>query len=251
MSNSSETGRSNLRFEALISKAEAATWSIEDAVDWSSPAVRPRLISRSKYRAMVSQLYHGECATLAVCERLVDEIPGPRAARFLATQIEDERRHAEMFERYLDPFGGIALVDPGLGGAFARALEWDGPLQGVAVAVNVILEAETIRLLRSPYLFSCPKLQAINDAVTRDEARYLAFGRIFVGPHLATLSAEERRRIYLWVLSLWRECIYTSRGGLLTLVLRFKRRALQRLWDNHNNTMHQLGLVSETEFVFA
>lgn len=239
------------RIEALIAKAEAASWPAEDAPFWSSQAVRPRLIPRAKYRAMVSQVYHGECTATAVCERLIDEVPDPQAARFLAIQAEDERRHARMFERYLEPLGGVAPVDPGLGGAFARTLGWDGPWQAIAVAVSVILEAETIRLLRSPYMFSCPKLKAIIDVVTRDEARHLAFGRLFVGPHLKTLSAEERRRIYHWVLSLWRECIYTPRGGVLSLVLRFKSRALQRLWDGHNASMCQIGLVSESETVAA
>ncbi|MCH8183465.1 MAG: ferritin-like domain-containing protein [Proteobacteria bacterium] len=240
------------RIEALIAKAEAATWPADDAAFWSSRAVRPRHISRAKYRAMVSQIYHGECTTLAVCKRLSDEIPDPLAARFLALQADEERRHAQMFERYLEPLGGIAPVDPGLGGAFARTLSWDGPWQAVAVAVNVILEAETIRLLlRSPHLFSCPKLRTIIDVVTRDEARHLAFGRLFIAPHLAALSVEERRRIYLWVLSLWRECIYTPRGGVLALVLRFKRRRLRRLWDGHNAAMCDIGLVSEGETVAA
>lgn len=240
------------RIEALIAKAEAATWPADDAAFWSSRPVRPRHISRAKYRAMVSQIYHGECTTLAVCKRLSDEIPDPLAARFLALQADEERRHAQMFERYLEPLGGIAPVDPGLGGAFARTLSWDGPWQAVAVAVNVILEAETIRLLlRSPHLFSCPKLRTIIDVVTRDEARHLAFGRLFIAPHLAALSVEERRRIYLWVLSLWRECIYTPRGGVLALVLRFKRRRLRRLWDGHNAAMCDIGLVSEGETVAA
>lgn len=240
------------QIEALIAKAEAAAWPADDAPFWSSPAVRPRLIPWAKYRAMVSQVYHGECTTRAVCERLIDEIPDPLAARFLAIQAEEERRHARMFERYLEPLGGVAPVDPGLGGAFARTLSWDGPWQGIAVAVNVILEAETIRLLlRSPHMFSCPKLKTIIDVVTRDEARHLAFGRLFIRRHLETLSAEERRRIYLWVLSLWRECIYTPRGGVLSLILRYKRRPLQRLWDGHNAAMCEIGLVSECDTVAA
>ncbi len=240
------------QIEALIAKAEAASWPADDAAFWSSRAERPRHIPRAKYRAMVSQVYHGECTTQAVCERLIGEISDPLAARFLTLQAEEERRHARMFERYLEPLGGVAPVDPGLGGAFARTLSWDGPWQAVAVAVNVILEAETIRLLlRSPHLFSCPKLKTIIDTVTRDEARHLAFGRLFIRPHLETLSAEERRRIYHWVLSLWRECIYTPRGGVLALVLRFKSRRLQRLWDGHNAAMCQIGLVSEHETVAA
>ncbi len=240
------------QIEALIAKAEAATWPADDAPFWASRALRPRHIPRAKYRAMVSQVYHGECTTRAVCKRLIDEISDPLAARFLAIQAEDELRHARMFERYLEPLGGVAPVDPGLGGAFARTLNWDGPWQAMAVAVNVILEAETIRLLlRSPHLFSCPKLKTIIDTVTRDEARHLAFGRLFIRPHLETLPAEERRRIYPWVLSLWRECIYTPRGGMLALVLRFKSRPLQRLWDGHNAAMCQIGLVSEHETVAA
>ena len=240
------------RLEALIAKSEAARWAADEAIDWSAKPVRPRFISPGKYRAMVSQLYHGERATLAICERLIDEVPDTRAVRFLATQIDDERRHAQTFARYLEAFGGIAPADPGLGGAFARALEWDGPWQGLAVAANVVLEAETVRLLqRSPRLFSCPQLREINDLVTQDEARHLAFGRTFVARHLTTLSPEERLQIYDWVLGLWRQCIYTPRGGLLSLVLKIKGRAVQRLWEAHNTALCQIGLVSESETVPA
>ncbi len=252
MKDADEAAGRDPRLEALIAKAEAAPWTPDEAIDWSVRSVRPRFLSPARYRAMVSQLYHGECATLSICERLMNEVPDAQGVRFLATQIADERRHAQAFERYLEAFGGVAPVDPGLGGAYARALEWDGPWQGLAVAANVVLEAETVRLLqRSPRLFSCPQLRKINDLVTQDEARHLAFGRVFVAPHLETLSPEERRQIYAWILGLWRQCIYTRRGGLLSLVIKVKGRSLQRLWQAHNTALCQIGLVSESETVPA
>ena len=252
MKDADKTAGRSRRLEALIAKAEAAPWTPDETIAWSVEPVRPRFLSPARYRAMVSQLYHGECAALSICKRLMNEVPDAQAVRFLATQVADERRHAQAFERYLDAFGGVAPVDPGLGGAYARALEWDGPWQGLAVAANVVLEAEAVRLLqRSPRLFSCPQLQEINDLVTQDEARHLAFGRIFLERHLKTLSPEERRHIYDWVLGLWRQCIYTPRGGLLSLVIKIKGRSLQRLWQAHNTALCQIGLVSESETVPA
>ncbi len=119
------------RLSALITRAEAGGWDPDRAIDWSRRPRRPPLIPPRLYRILVSQLYHGERATLAMCERLMRELPDAGARRFVATQAADETRHAQVYARYLDGIGGMAPTDDAVQRTFDAALAWDGPWQGL------------------------------------------------------------------------------------------------------------------------
>ena len=88
--------------DKLTARAEAGVWDPARDIDWSDGPARPALIPPPLYRMLVSQLYHGERATLAMCERLGREISHPGARRFLAAQAADEARHAQAYALYLD-----------------------------------------------------------------------------------------------------------------------------------------------------
>ena len=122
------------RLSALITRAEAAGRDPDRAIDWSRSPLRPLFIPPRLYRILVSQLYHGERATLAMCERLMGELPDAGARRFVATQAVDETRHAQLYARYLDGIGGMAPADDAVRRTFDAALAWDGPWQGLSVA---------------------------------------------------------------------------------------------------------------------
>ena len=134
--------------DKLTARAEAGVWDPARDIDWSDGPARPALIPPPLYRMLVSQLYHGERATLAMCERLGREISHPGARRFLAAQAADEARHAQAYALYLDRIGGIGPLDPALRRTFEGALGWHGPWQGLMVAGHVLLESEAVRLLR-------------------------------------------------------------------------------------------------------
>ena len=228
----------------LTARAEAGAWDPVRDIEWSGGPVRPPLIPMPLYRALVSQLHHGERATLAMCERLGREIRDPRARRFLAVQAADEARHAEAYALYLGRIGGIARPDGALRLAFEAALEWDGPWQGLVVASHVLLESEAVRLMqRSPFMFSGPLLRRINRRVVRDEARHLAFGRIYLQRRLGEISPHERRRIHRWVHGLWHEAVYARRGPL-SVLSSVNRGALQRVWRDHEKELRGIGLMA-------
>ena len=233
------------RLDKLIARAEAGVWEPARDVDWSDGPVRPPFIPAPLYRMLVSQLYHGERATLAVCERLSGEISHAGVRRFLAAQAADETRHAQAYALYLDRIGGIGPVDPALRRTFEAALGWDGPWQGLMVAGHLLLESEAARLLRrSPRMFSCPLLREINARVAHDEARHLAFGRLYLRLHLRQLSRAERRRIHRWVHGLWHESVYAWRGPL-TILSWVNHRALRRLWRGHEAELRAVGLIEQ------
>jgi hypothetical protein len=115
------------------------------------------------------------------------------------------------------------------------------------VAFHVVVEGEVLRVQDSlTRLLPCPLLKQINRRVARDEARHVAFGRIYLTEALAGLSADARDRLYGWVYDLWRETTN------LTLAKDTGNRAVHRIlrswlrggWRHHEAALHQIGLAT-------
>jgi len=234
-------------FARLAAKARAGQWSAAHDIDWRRPPRLPLWITQNQARAAISQLYHGEVATSRMCRALLREFePGP-ARQCLEFQIRDELRHAAVFKRYLECLGGVAAMDRNLAGALNAAGSGPaGPL-GAMVAFHVVVEGEVLRVQDSlTRLLPCPLLKQINRRVARDEARHVAFGRIYLTEALAGLSADARDRLYGWVYDLWRETTN------LTLAKDTGNRAVQRIlrswlrggWRHHEAALHQIGLAT-------
>ena len=49
----------------------------------------------------LSQLFHGEHGAVLVCGQLANVLPTADGKYFMATQVMDEARHTEFFQRYL------------------------------------------------------------------------------------------------------------------------------------------------------
>ena len=238
------------RLARLAETSRTGQWSLGQAIDWRVAPRIPFWITRRQARAAISQLHHGELATSRVCRALLDEIePGP-AHECLAFQIADELRHAAAYERYLVPLGGLAPMHDGLARALAAATAGPfGPL-GAVVAFHVVLEGEVLRLQGIlARLLPCPLLQEINRRVARDEARHVAFGRIYLAEALAEQPPEARVRLHAWVGDLWRE---TTEPALARydgpgVAHRALRRWLGGGWRHHEASLRQIGLGPAAE----
>ncbi len=234
-------------FARLAAKASAAQWSEASGIDWRRPRQLPLWLTHDQVRVVISQLYHGEMATSRMCRAVLDELePGP-VRRCMAFQIEDELRHAAVYERYLEPLGGVLPVD----GTLARALDATaaGPAGslGTMVAFHVVVEGEVLRVQDSlARLLPCPLLRQINRRVARDEARHVAFGRLYLTEALAELPEDARRRLHRWVHDLWRQTVDRSLSESTGnwAVRQRLRRWLQDGWSHHEAALRQVGLTS-------
>lgn len=237
--------------ESLIGKRDrvgAAT------LDWSLAPVRPRWATARAYVEAVSQLYHGERATARACRRLASALPEPAAIRFVAAQARDEARHARLYARYLARLGDIAPMDEALAGAIDGA--YDGALgrhhsvAAMMVALHVVLEGEAVHLQGAVRrALPCPLLRGIAATVGRDEARHVAFGRLYLTRALAGLGPGERRAIYLDVHALWRDVARPSAGdGPGGAILRRAWRGyMAARWRVHCRTFERIGLIRPGE----
>lgn len=256
MQNSPPRSRSE-RLARLAANARAGQWSAVEDIDWRRRPRLPLWITRDQARAAISQLHYGEVATSRVCLALLRGVPAGPARRCLEYQIEDELRHAEVFKRYLERLGGLAPMDRTLGWALDAASQGPagsaGPL-GTMVAYHVVVEGEVLRVQDSlARLLPCPLLRQISRLVARDEARHVAFGRIYLSDALADLPADARRRLYDWVYGLWRQTTGSAlaeraHGSAVQGAL---RSWLGGGWRHHQAALRQIGLTPGPEGTHA
>ena len=142
---------------------------------------------------LFSQFLHGEQGALTVAARLVESVPDLDSKFYASTQVMDEARHVELYNRFIhDKIGMFYPVNQDL----ARLLEstltdsrWDLPYLGMQVlieglalaAFGVHRDLSTNQLVKQLLAY-----------VMQDEARHVAFGRLALRDYYAGLTGAER-----------------------------------------------------------
>ncbi len=235
------------RLSRLAANARAGQWSAAEDIDWRREPRLPFWVTREQVRHAISQLHHGEMATARMCRRLLSELDGG-ARDCVALQAADEVRHAEVYRRYLDRLGGVAPIEGSLASALEAAAEGPAGALGAMVAFNVVVEGEVLRLQDTLAEFlPCPLLKQINRLIARDEARHVAFGRIFLAEALTALPQDSRIRLYDWVRALWQEASGSTlaRRSRNPAVRRVLRNWLGKGWSHHEAALKRIGLTPE------
>src|SRR3990172_3470748 len=149
--------------ETLYETAKKNQWNGSTAIDWSRPVGKegpvlnvqmafagtnffPRLTPEEQKEVEVrvsawrlSQFLHGEQGALVVCGQLVNSIPELDAKLYASTQVVDEGRHVEVFERYVKKLHKIYPVDPLLKSVLDEILAtnfWELKLLGMQMIVE-------------------------------------------------------------------------------------------------------------------
>ena len=239
------------KLDALTVNGLNGQWSADTALDWDQDVVVPKWMSNDVYVSAISQLYYGEMATLRMCRRLASELADPEARRFLQTQIADESRHVGVYEDYLKRLGDIAPMHASVKKAHEAGFSWTGSYHGIIVAFHVMLEGEALRAQeRFATWFPCPLFRQINKKVSRDEARHIAFGKIYLRDRLVALPQDERFEILRWVRSIWGDCLHAAMDhyripGIVTQ--RMRRSWMESRWQKQIKALADIGLVAADE----
>jgi len=252
---------------ALVAKAERGQWEAAAVLEESEKAARPGWLPGKFQAAVVSQFYHGELATIRMCRKLLPAVDDPAARRMVELQIADEHRHAEVYRSYLEDIGPLQPIDPMLEAAYEKALSWDGGGDedddtdddtddgAMMAAFTIILEGEALFALN--YLgrwFRCPRFGRINAAISRDEARHFAFGRIYLRQVFSTLDRERRLDVYGRLKGLWQDTAsgILARYRIPNFILRRRCRVwVDTGWRDHRKALIGIGLVSPAEASLA
>ncbi len=242
-----------LRTLALNSRQRQ--WTADQDINWNQDIVRPNWLLRRFHGAMISQFRHGELITIKICRHLLDVVTEPGVKELLIQQIADEERHAEVYRRYLEKLGDAAPLDPSLAHAVERIIQWQGSYLGLIVAVHVLLEGEALRTLQDlSDEMPCPLFSQMNKLIVRDEARHVAFGKVYLRQRLANLGLDERMAIYRFVKLLWCE----STGGMFLefritgiVTQSLRRRWVNEGWLQHRRSLTDIGLLNAQDMARA
>ena len=205
--------------ETLYETAKKNQWNGSTAIDWGRPIGKEgpvlnvqvafagthffsRLTPEEQREVEVrvsawrlSQFLHGEQGALVVCGQLVNGIPELDAKLYAATQVVDEGRHVEVFERYVKRLHKIYPVDPLLKAVLDEILAtnlWELKLLGMQMIVEGLAIA-AFNLMRKQT--GDATLGQLLDYVLQDEGRHVNFG--YFALRRAIPDMEVAKREYL------------------------------------------------------
>ncbi len=205
--------------ETLYETAKKNQWNGSTAIDWSRPvgtegpvlnvqmafagtnfftrltAEEQREVEIRVSAWRLSQFLHGEQGALVVCGQLVNSIPELDAKLYASTQVVDEGRHVEVFEKYVKKLHKIYPVDPLLKGILDEILAtnmWELKLLGMQMMVEGLAIA-AFNLMRKQTADST--LAQMLDYVLQDEGRHVNFG--YFALRRAIPHMDPARREYL------------------------------------------------------
>ncbi|MBI3825347.1 MAG: ferritin-like domain-containing protein [Candidatus Rokubacteria bacterium] len=205
--------------EALYETAKKNQWNGSTAIDWSRPIGKEgpvlnvavafagtnfftRLTEEEQKEMEVrvsawrlSQFLHGEQGALVVCGQLVNSIPELDAKLYASTQVVDEGRHVEVFERYVKKLHKIYPIDPLLKALIDEILAtnlWELKLLGMQMLIEGLAIA-AFNLMRRQT--GDPTLSTLLDYVLQDEGRHVNFGYFALRRSINEMVASKRDRL--------------------------------------------------------
>jgi hypothetical protein len=135
------------------------------------------MLRRNIASYMLSNFLHGEQGALLATAQIVDCVPSTDAKLYAATQVMDEARHVEAYDRYLRE--KVELVYPisrplkQLLDAILTDSRWDMKYLGMQIMVEGVALAAFGLIHQSS---SEPLIREITERIMQDEARHVAFG---------------------------------------------------------------------------
>lgn len=236
------------RLARLTAKGQRAQSQSVDDFDWSQRHGVPFWLPNRLAAWAVSQFLHGERATAEMCQTVAPRLNNAAASAFLETQRADELRHAAIYERYLAKIGGPRPASAHLTAAYQAGREWDGPVEGILLAYHVILEGESLFLQQDVARWlPCKLFNQISAVIARDEARHVAFGKIWLRDALPRLDHEQHALIHAWLKGLW----FETMGSVISRLKPFDfvngpkpwSEWLEENWAMREKEMMNVGLV--------
>jgi P-aminobenzoate N-oxygenase AurF len=205
--------------ETLYETAKKNQWNGSTAIDWSRPvgtegpvlnvqlafggtSFFTRLTAEEQHEVEIrvsawrlSQFLHGEQGALVVCGQLVNSIPELDAKLYASTQVVDEGRHVEVFERYVKKLHKIYPVDPLLKALLDEILAtnlWELKLLGMQMIVEGLAIAAFNVMRRQT---ADPTLSQLLDYVLQDEGRHVNFGYFALRRSIPGMEPAKRAQL--------------------------------------------------------
>jgi hypothetical protein len=225
------------KLDELYVKAKRDQWNADVAIDWST-LVDPggkildgermaflklgffkKLDARqlegfnAHYSAWIlSQLLHGEQGALMVAGELVACAPDYEAKLYVGSQAMDEARHVEVFAKYIRRLDKIYPPQPTLKSILKDIIEtpyWQAKMVGMQVILEGLALGTFINIRAAT---GCALLRSLLGYVTRDEARHVAFGNMYLTTQVARMHPDERAAVEDFACAATQKTVAMRRG---------------------------------------
>ncbi|MFN2614897.1 MAG: ferritin-like domain-containing protein [Actinomycetota bacterium] len=203
----------------LYGKGKQKQWDADVRLDWSIPvdpgapdmpemyipiygsSIWEGLTDAERYDVrhhmtawLNSQFLHGEQGALVCTAKIVMSVPDVDSKFYAATQVMDEARHVEIYDRYLrDKIEMRYPINKYLKTLLDQVLQdsrWDFTYLGMQIMIEGLALA-AFALIRD---FANPGLaKDLNTYVMQDEARHVAFGRLALRDVYPQMTSAERK----------------------------------------------------------
>ena len=225
------------KLEDLYRKAKQNQWDADVQVDWEQPVdpggkildetrmaiLRMKFFEKmsaaqmenfnAKYSSWIlSQLLHGEQGALMVAGQLVAAVPDYEAKLYVASQAMDEARHVEVFARYIRKLDKIYPAQPVLKEileAIMSAEHWQSKMVGMQVILEGLALGTFINVRAAT---GCGLLRDVLEYVTKDEARHVAFGNLYLTSAIADMHLDDRAEVEDFALDTTKKIVAMRRG---------------------------------------
>lgn len=211
-----EKARQDLR--DLYKKAQRSQWQPDTTLPWATSVdldknyypeemfplygsdIHARLteaekasLAREMFSWILSQFLHGEQGALLAAAQLVTSVPDMDSKYYASTQVFDEGRHVEVYDRYLHEKIGFSYpISPYLKKLLDLILtdsRWDMKLLGMQIMVEGLALA-AFGMIRQQT--TEPLLKKLTHYVMLDEARHVAYGVLSLRNYYDDMKESER-----------------------------------------------------------
>jgi hypothetical protein len=150
-------------------------------------------LARELFSWVLSQFLHGEQGAMLAAAQLVTSVPDIDSKYYASTQVFDEGRHVEVYDRYLHEKIGFSYpITPYLKKLLDLILtdsRWDMKLLGMQIMVEGLALA-AFGMIRQQT--TEPLLKKLTHYVMLDEARHVAYGVVSLKNHYDDMKEAER-----------------------------------------------------------
>ena len=144
----------------------------------------------------LSQLFHGEHGAVLVCGQLANVLPDADTKFFMATQVMDEARHNEFFQRYLTERVGQTYDQADTGRELFDYILADPRWYIKTIGLQLVGETFAVALFKM--LADTAKDEILRYGcrlILRDEARHMGFGMLSLPGQIQQMSAQQREEV--------------------------------------------------------
>jgi len=138
--------------------------------------------------------------------------PDYEAKLYVGSQAMDEARHVEVFARYIRRLDKIYPPQPTLKSILKDIIEtphWQAKMVGMQVILEGLALGTFINVRAST---GCELLRSLLGYVTKDEARHVAFGNIYLTTEVGRMHPDERAAVEDFACAATKKTVSMRRG---------------------------------------